>query len=147
MTARLVPELVCSDLAASLAFYVGLLGFRVRYDRPEDGFAYLEREGAELMLEQLSADSWLTATIEPPFGRGINFQIEVSDVASLRQRLRMAGLAVFRETEDAWYRAGEGYTGNRQFLVQDPDGYLLRFFQNLGRRATPPSGQGERVVG
>jgi len=24
--------------------------------------------------------------------------------------------------------------GNRQFVVPDPDGYLLRFFQDLGER-------------
>jgi len=147
VTARLVPELVCSDLAASLAFYVGLLGFRVLYDRPEDGFAYLDREGAELMLEQRCAESWLTGAMAAPFGRGINLQIEVAEVAALRERIGAAGTAVFREIEDAWYRAGDAYVGNRQFLVQDPDGYLLRFFQDLGRRSAPPSGPGLRVVG
>ena len=50
MRPRLVPELHCSDLDKSLAFYVGLLGFRILYDRPEDRFAYLDRSGAELML-------------------------------------------------------------------------------------------------
>jgi catechol 2,3-dioxygenase-like lactoylglutathione lyase family enzyme len=55
MRPRLVPELVCSDLARSLDFYVGVLGFAVVYERTEERFAYLEREGAELMLEQPTA--------------------------------------------------------------------------------------------
>ncbi len=42
-------------------------------------------------------------------------------------------------------------TGARQFLVQDPDGYLLRFFQSLGqRRSAPeisPENHNVRVVG
>ena len=146
-SARLVPELVCSDLATSLAFYVETLGFRVHYDRPEAGFAYLEREGAELMLDELSPGSWLTGEMNRPFGRGINLQIEVSEVATLRQTVRRAGVAVYRETEDAWYRAADGYVGNRQFIVQDPDGYLLRFFQSLGRREAAPVDAGARVVG
>jgi hypothetical protein len=32
------------------------------------------------------------------------------------------------------YRVGDKETGNKQFLVQDPDGYLLRFFEDLGLR-------------
>jgi len=36
------------------------------------------------------------------------------------------------------------YAGNRQFLLQDPDGYLLRFFQDLGETAAPKTG---RIVG
>ena len=47
MTMRplIVPELICTDLDESLTFYVGLLGFRILYDRPEDRFAYLDRGG------------------------------------------------------------------------------------------------------
>ena len=48
----LVPELDVSDLEEALAFYVGVLGFSIRYDRTEERFAYLERKGAELMLEE-----------------------------------------------------------------------------------------------
>ena len=36
--------------------------------------------------------------------------------------------------EERWYRVGAEARGNRQFWVQDPDGYLLRFFQDLGLR-------------
>lgn len=137
--ARLVPELVCRDLSASLRFYLDVLGFRILYQRPEDRFAYLEREGAELMLDQLSEGSWLTAETSPPFGRGLNLQIQVSDADSLYARVGAAGGPVFKEIEEAWYRAGDHHVGNRQFLVQDPDGYLLRFFQDLGRRDDLPA--------
>lgn len=36
--------------------------------------------------------------------------------------------------EERWYRVNEQETGNRQFVVADPDGYLLRFFEDLGLR-------------
>jgi catechol 2,3-dioxygenase-like lactoylglutathione lyase family enzyme len=48
MPARFVPELICTDLARSFQVYAGLLGFRVRYSRPDERFAYLERDGAEI---------------------------------------------------------------------------------------------------
>ena len=141
--AKLVPELMVSDHAASRDFYVRIIGFDVRYERPEEKFSYLDLGGAELMIEQ-ETDFWATAPRERPFGRGINLQIEVYDLAPILARLEEAGVPLFRPVEEAWYRAGEGFSGNRQFLVQDPDGYLLRMFEDLGQRMLPESG---RVVG
>jgi catechol 2,3-dioxygenase-like lactoylglutathione lyase family enzyme len=143
ISAKLVPELLVSDFTASLDFYVRLLGFAVRYDRPAEKFAYLDLDGAEIMIEQ-ETDFWLTAKRERPYGRGINLQIEVADLDGVLARLSAAGVALFRPLEEAWYRAGDLYAGNRQFLVQDPDGYLLRMFQDLGTTEKPSSG---RVVG
>jgi catechol 2,3-dioxygenase-like lactoylglutathione lyase family enzyme len=135
---RLVPELYCRDFGISFAFYRDVLGFAARYERPEDHFAYLDREGAELMLEELTVDqdfTWLTGRLETPFGRGINFQIEVSDLEALLSSIQRSGTALRREPWEKWYRAGDREVGQRQFLVQDPDGYLLRFCQDLGERA------------
>lgn len=138
---KLVPELLCSNLEASLAFYTKLAGFVVLYDRPEDGFAYLDLDGAELMLDQapeVSGDDrvWWTGAPQKPYGRGINLQIEVKDVDALSARLAIADWPLYRPMEDQWYRMHEREVGNRQFLVQDPDGYLLRFFSDLGERST-----------
>lgn len=135
MRPKLVPELLVRDLAASLRFYVDALGFRVLYDRPEEGFAYLERNGAELMLDRIGPGSWTPAPLEPPLGRGVNFQIEVEDAAALRARL--AG-PVFLELETVWYRAGDRHLGVRQFIAQDPDGYLIRLQQPIGARDDLP---------
>jgi catechol 2,3-dioxygenase-like lactoylglutathione lyase family enzyme len=141
--AKLVPELLVSDHAASRDFYVRLLGFSMRYERPQEKFSYLDLAGAALMIEQ-ETDFWTTAPREKPYGRGINLQIEVAAIDPILTRLADAGIALFRPVEEAWYRSGETYRGNRQFLVQDPDGYLLRMFENLGQQAAPSSG---RIVG
>ncbi|MGE7367800.1 VOC family protein [Neorhizobium sp. NPDC001467] len=55
----LVPELDVSDIAASLHFWCDLLGFHIVYDRPAAGFAFLEREGAQVMLCQVNGE-WVT---------------------------------------------------------------------------------------
>jgi catechol 2,3-dioxygenase-like lactoylglutathione lyase family enzyme len=141
--AKLVPELLVSNHAASRDFYVGIIGFSVRYERPAEKFSYLDLGGAELMIEE-ETDFWATAPREKPYGRGINLQIEVDALAPILARLEAAGVALFRPVEEAWYRSGDTYSGNRQFLVQDPDGYLLRMFEDLGERAAPTSG---RIVG
>jgi catechol 2,3-dioxygenase-like lactoylglutathione lyase family enzyme len=143
MSAKLVPELLVSDHAVSRDFYVRVLGFQVRYERPAEKFCYLDLGGAELMIEQ-ETDFWATAPREKPYGRGINLQIEVDAIDPILTRLWEAGIALFRPVEEAWYRSGDAYSGNRQFLVQDPDGYLLRIFEDLGERTAPSSG---RIVG
>jgi lactoylglutathione lyase len=136
MRAKLVPELVCSNFAESHRFYTQLLGFRVLYSRPEERFAYLERDGAELMLEQSVSPGRLSprAELAYPFGRGINFQIQVSDVDRLHAVILAAGVAIYLPLEERWYRREHDEIGVRQFAIQDPDGYLLRFSQVIGQR-------------
>jgi lactoylglutathione lyase len=136
MRAKLVPEFVCSNFAESLRFYTGLLGFRVLYSRPEERFAYLERDGAELMLEQSVGKDrlWPRAELAYPFGRGINFQIQVADAERLHAVILAAGVAVYLPLEERWYRRETDEIGVKQFAIQDPDGYLLRFSQVMGER-------------
>lgn len=129
--APLTPELISRDRAVSRDFYTRILGFDVRYER--EGFVYLDREGAQIMLEQLD-DNWVTGPLEPPFGRGINLQIEAADVRAVHRVVTEAAWPVFRDLEEAWYRADTVERGHLEFLIQDPDGYLLRFFQDLGTR-------------
>lgn len=131
----LVPELLVRDVATSMDFWCGLCGFDVRYHRLEEGFAYLVRQGAHVMLEQVGVGrNWVTAPLRAPLGRGVNLQITVVDLEPLLASLRRADWALFMEPEEAWYRVDEGEAGVRQFLVSDPDGYLLRFQASLGRR-------------
>lgn len=141
--AALVPELYIRDIAISRAFYVDTLGFEILFERPEDGFLYLVREGAELMLDTIDIGrSWLTAPVELPYGRGMSLQIWASDVSALYARVKAGNAPIFLELEEKWYRRDGAHFGNRQFLVQDPDGYLLRFAQDLGARTEHPSHAG-----
>jgi hypothetical protein len=93
------------------------------------------------MLEQPTGRTFLTAELAHPYGRGVNFQIEVSNIQALYAAVQAAGCPMVLDLEDAWYPRHDLAFGNRQFVVQDPDGYLLRFFQDLGSRpraAAPP---------
>lgn len=134
---KMVPELMVTNLQNSLRFWVSCLGFSIAYQRPEDGFAYLDLNGAQVMLEQVDPDAgqWLTAPLNKPFGRGINLQIDVAEVASIIRHLGQAGFALYRDCQDTWYRADNIEVGQREFIVQDPDGYLVRLVERLGERA------------
>lgn len=132
----LIPELKVSDFKQSLDFYIRLAGFKILYERIENDFAMLEINGAQLMIEGLTSKSrsWFVGEMEKPFGRGMHFQIEVEDVQSLYQIFKKAQYPIFLEMEEKWYRIGHEETCNKQFLVQDPDGYLLRFFEHIAIR-------------
>lgn len=80
----LTPELYCSNIKASLSFYIKILGFKIQYQREEEGFAMLERQGVRIMLDEIGKQSvetcrtWILAPMETPFGRGINLEIKTT---------------------------------------------------------------------
>lgn len=136
--ASLVPELLVTDIAASLRFWRDLCGFRVAFDRLYEGFAYLDLGGVQIMLEERGRSrNWIVGPMETPLGRGINFQISVPGIDPILAALAAANWPLFMAPEEKWYRTGGVETGVRQFLVQDPDGYLIRFSARLGQRGCP----------
>ena len=139
----LVPELYVSDLARSLRFYVDLLGFGVDYQRPEEGFAAVSLEGGRLMLEAFTSRApasdaefeqgrWRTGELEYPLGRGVNFEFTVADIGPAHARHEQAGYPVKLDRHRKRYRVGDELFLVEQFLVLDPDGYLIRLAQGLG---------------
>ncbi len=133
--ARLVPELLVADLHQSLRFWRDLCSFAVAFDRLDEGFAYLDLDGAQIMLEERGRNrNWLTGPLEIPLGRGVNFQVSVPAIEPILATLVRADWPLFMEPEQKWYRIGAVETGVHQFLVQDPDGYLIRFSAPLGER-------------
>ena len=137
----LTPELGCSNIKISIDFYTQILGFEIQYQREEDGFAMLERQGSRIMLDEINFNStegtsrtWIAAALEKPFGRGINLEIRTVQIDELYRRVQQSGAIIFLPIEEKWYRVNEGEVGNRQFIVLDPDGYMLRFAQYLGDR-------------
>ncbi len=129
----LVPELSVSNLLRSRVFYIDILGFSVEYERPADSFIYLSLQGSQIMIEETNGH-WTTGELDYPYGRGINFQFSVEDVDTIIASLHENGIRLFRSLTESWYRGGEVLYGQRGFLVQDPDGYLLRFAQDIGSK-------------
>lgn len=137
MPRALVPEPAVLDWRASRDFYVDVLGFSVVYDRPNEEFAYLRLGAADLMIDQIGRGRSFDGGHLPdarPFGRGMNLQIAVPSVATLLASIKRQGLPLFLPQEEKWYRRKDDEVGQLQFIVADPDGYLLRFCEDLGTR-------------
>lgn len=127
---KLVPELSVTNLFESKKFYVDVLGFQIEYERKEDKFMFLSYQGSQIMIEEIN-NHWSVGTLEKPFGRGINFQIETNEIDAIFQRVKLANMPVYKPIFESIYKAGDVTYVEKEFLIQDPDGYLLRFQQTI----------------
>ena len=131
---KLIPELSVTKLSNSLNFYKNV-GFKINYERPEDKFAFISLGDSQIMLQEITnKDKWKVAPLKHPFGNGINFQIEVNDVEIIYKSLKNINYPILFDIEENWYRENNRLLGNKEFLVQDPDDYLIRFCEDLGEK-------------
>ncbi|WP_303971232.1 VOC family protein [Sporosarcina ureae] len=127
----LIPELSVTDIEKSKWFYIELLGFKLEYERVDDKFVFVSLEGeAQMMLEEINGH-WGTGELKRPFGRGVNFQIDMEDIQPVIDRLKKHNITLFREPTVSKYKGNDTIFIQKEFLVQDPDGYLLRFTQEM----------------
>ena len=102
-----VPILRVKDLAASFAYYTGVLGFAIDWQTPS--FASVSRDRCALMLcegGQGHAGTWIWAGTD--------------DADKLHAELAASGARILTPpTNYPW--------GSREVHVLDPDGHVLRF--------------------
>lgn len=131
---KTIPELSVTNLKESVKFYQ-TCGFEISYERPEDKFVFLSLGEIQFMLQEISpSDKWDIGKLEYPFGRGINFQLEVENIDVIYKSLKDNNYTIAFDIEENWYREDNKLLGCKEFLVQDPDGYLLRFQSDLGTK-------------
>lgn len=121
----LIPELSVSNIDISKKFYLDL-GFKIRYERKENKFCFLQLEGNQIMIEE-NNDNWNAGKLEHPYGRGINLSMTVSNIEKMYEILKEKNIKFFLDLEIHEYRIDDKISYDKEFLIQDPDGYLLRF--------------------
>ncbi len=121
----LIPELSVSNINKSKEFYLKI-GFKIKYERKEDKFCFLELENNQIMIEE-NNNNWNTGKLEYPYGRGINISMSISDVEKLYNMLKKKKINFFLDLEVHKYLVDDKIYYDKEFLIQDPDGYLLRF--------------------
>jgi catechol 2,3-dioxygenase-like lactoylglutathione lyase family enzyme len=131
---RLVAEMMVSDYPTTLAWWTRLVGMTAVFTRPAQKLAFLEHpDGAQVMIYQRDGD-WEVAAMQPPFGRGAVIQVFVDDVAAVHVRFAAANHPFYVDLREKWRDWGDAFGGQREFLVQDPDGYLVMVASHIGTR-------------
>jgi catechol 2,3-dioxygenase-like lactoylglutathione lyase family enzyme len=132
-----MSEMMVTDYPESYRFWTEALGFTLAFERPAQKLACLERpEGAQVMIYQRDGD-WEVGAMERPFGRGMVVQIYVADAAALATQVAAAGVPFYVALREKWRDWGDRLGGQREFLVQDPDGYLVMVAERIGERPLP----------
>ena len=123
---KLIPELTVSDINTTKKFYTEVLGFKIEYERINDKFAFLSLGEAQLMIEQIN-DNWTVGELKYPFGNGINLQIEIDNLDSFVKKVKSKNIILFKDIFTSYYQCDNVCYMEKEVLILDPDGYLLRF--------------------
>ena len=123
---KLIPELSVFDISQTKDFYKKL-GFKIEYERAEENFVFMSFEDSQFMFEQIHDQGWNTGALEYPLGRGINLSIAVDNVEALYETVKNGQMDTYRELTKSTYLVNGIAEEPIEFLIQDPNGYLLRF--------------------
>jgi uncharacterized glyoxalase superfamily protein PhnB len=133
---KVMPIIAVASVDATRDFYVETLGFThmmgvVGKDGQMDFCSVLLGE-AQVMFTRGRA-----AQAAPGGGtQAVEVYLEVADVDALHARLQKKGVKVIDPLTLQWW-------GDRTFKVQDPNGYVIWFYTNVGEPKPP---QGMKVV-
>ena len=122
----MIPELSVFDIERTKNFYREL-GFKIEYERTEDKFVFMSFQDSQFMFEQIHDDGWNIGELVYPLGRGINFSIAVDDIEELYKLGNHLNIELYRELTRNIYQVNGIEEMQIEFLIQDSNGYLLRF--------------------
>ena len=123
---KMIPELSVFDILQTKKFYKEL-GFKIEYERQKEKFIFMSFQDIQFMFEQIHDDGWNTGELSYPLGRGINFSIAVEDVEELYKLVKTLNFEIYKELTRNKYQVNGTEETQIEFLIQDPNGYLLRF--------------------
>ncbi len=121
----LIPELSVSNIEISKKFYENL-GFKVVYARPKNKFYFMQLENNQIMLEENNGN-WDVGEMKYLYGNGINISMSVKDIEKKYKELKNKNIKFFLDLKINEYKVNNKTFTDSEFLLQDPDGHLLRF--------------------
>ena len=123
---NLIPELSVFDILQTKNFYEEL-GFKIEYERQKEKFIFMSFQDSQFMFEQIHDEGWNTGELTYPLGRGVNFSIAVDDIENLYTLVKSKRLEIYKKLTKSVYLVNGIEEIQMEFLIQDPNGYLLRF--------------------
>lgn len=119
MHVKVAPEFFVPDVEDAVRFYVDKLDFRVLRQDPDFAMVNLGRDVHILIAAESLAGDELPSG-DAIRGAGVNVRIMVDDVDAIYERCKAEGVRIVWEIADKDY-------GLRDFIMADPNGFMLRF--------------------
>jgi catechol 2,3-dioxygenase-like lactoylglutathione lyase family enzyme len=115
---------IVDDVAATMEFYAGHLGFTVEQDAAPE-FAALRKDALRLLVNSTTGRGGASQPMpdgrRPAPGGWNRVQLQVEDLAAEVSRLRAAGASFRNDVVSG--------RGGDQILLEDPSGNLVELFQ------------------
>ncbi|WP_299459561.1 glyoxalase/bleomycin resistance/extradiol dioxygenase family protein [uncultured Microscilla sp.] len=131
----LTPNLMVSNVAETIMYYNSILGFELVQTVPETppyDWAMVSTDGLALMFQ--SVDSMKTEfkpLEQQTTGGGLSFYLRVEGVEGLYKKLKDK-VTVVNDLKESFY-------GMTEFSIQDLNGFVLTFAENLNPSVTTES--------
>lgn len=123
----LTINLMVADVQRSVDFYSRSFGFEVITTVPGEHelvFAMIKTGSVSIMLQSMSSFAESNPEFgKTPIGGTVLLYIDVSEIRILYQKVKKAGVQIYREMHDTFY-------GTSEFTVKDCDGYLISFAED-----------------
>jgi catechol 2,3-dioxygenase-like lactoylglutathione lyase family enzyme len=119
---------IVADVDAAIAFYTGMLGFKVDM-HPAPGFARISRGDLHLLMNRPGAGGAgqsMPGGQQPAPGGWNRIQIEVDDLATTVDKLKRGGCRFRNEIVVG--------NGGKQVLIEDPSGNPIELFEPFPAR-------------
>ncbi len=133
MITEIAPNWIVENVAQTVTFYTKKLGFQIEWMHEKDPrFAIVSRDKITLMFRQLQETghtrpnriSYIKAGWHTDAAEAWDAYIWVNDVESLYKEIVSKKISVIKPIQDTEY-------GNRDFEIEDNNGYILCFGQRL----------------
>lgn len=123
----LTPNLLVTDIEATIDFYRQNLGLEVQMFYPQTGkavWAMIAKDQIALMIqEKQSMTAEYPDLKERTIGGSQTFYLNVSGIEELYEKLKQNGVSIVIELRSTFYEA-------KEFAMKDLNGYIFTFAQN-----------------
>lgn len=123
----MTPNLMVSNVAEAIMYYQNNLGFEVVQTVPENppyDWAMISTEGIALMFQaEKSIREEFAPLQQQPLGGGLSFYLRVSGIEAMYEKFK-GKVTIVNDLKESFY-------GMTEFSVQDLNGFVLTFAENL----------------
>jgi uncharacterized glyoxalase superfamily protein PhnB len=122
------PNLMVNNVAEAIMYYNNVLGFELVQTVPETppyNWAMVSTDGIALMFQSVESmkEEFKPLEQQAATGGGLSFYLRVSGVEALYEKLQ-GKVTIVNELKESFY-------GMTEFSIQDLNGFILTFAENL----------------